>query len=213
MPTTPTIGSSPERSPFGEASQKYWGRRYSLFSRFDEGILLDEEGLFSVKPEAVAMHIASRLSGSTVLDAFCGVGGSAIAFARVGKTVITSDTSQTRLEMALRNAKIYGVEKRISFARRDTIEILRDRTTHFDAIYMDPAWGGPEYYKSEHFKLSMFSPDGDELLDSAFARECPLAFTVPKNFDVNEFAARKVSFCYEWNELDGTPIFATAYFG
>lgn len=33
---------------------KYWMQRYTLFARFDDGVLLDEEGWFSVTPEAIA---------------------------------------------------------------------------------------------------------------------------------------------------------------
>jgi hypothetical protein len=38
--------------------EKYWLQRYSLFSRYDEGIKLDEEGWYSVTPEVVARHQA-----------------------------------------------------------------------------------------------------------------------------------------------------------
>jgi trimethylguanosine synthase len=43
---------------------------------------LDEEGWYSVTPEAIATQIAERCRCDVVLDAFCGVGGNAIAFAR-----------------------------------------------------------------------------------------------------------------------------------
>ena len=37
---------------------KYWLQRYTLFSRFDEGVALDEEGWYSVTPEAIARHVS-----------------------------------------------------------------------------------------------------------------------------------------------------------
>ena len=58
-------------------------QRHRLFSRYSEGCLLDEEGWFSVTPEAIADQIAERCRCSTIIDAFCGVGGNAIAFAKV----------------------------------------------------------------------------------------------------------------------------------
>lgn len=42
---------------------------------------MDEEGWFSVTPEAIAKHHASRGSGGVVIDCFTGVGGNAIQFA------------------------------------------------------------------------------------------------------------------------------------
>ena len=94
-------------NPFGERAQKYWDRRYDLFSKWDEGVETDEVGLFSVKPERFALEIGNLLSGHAVLDAFCGIGGSAIGFARCGKRVIAVDIDRDRLSMAKRNAEIY----------------------------------------------------------------------------------------------------------
>ncbi|CAM6097192.1 unnamed protein product [Calypogeia fissa] len=60
---------------------KYWIQRYSLFTKFDEGVKMDEEGWFSVTPEIIAKHQASRCVTGLVIDAFTGVGGNAIQFA------------------------------------------------------------------------------------------------------------------------------------
>ncbi len=37
---------------------KYWMQRYSLWSRYDEGVRMDEEGWFSATPEVIALHQA-----------------------------------------------------------------------------------------------------------------------------------------------------------
>jgi trimethylguanosine synthase len=57
-----------------------FSQRERYFSRYYEGCLLDEEGWYSVTPELIANHIADRCRCDTILDAFCGVGGNAIAF-------------------------------------------------------------------------------------------------------------------------------------
>ena len=59
-----------------------FSQRERYFSRYYEGCLLDEEGWYSVTPELIANHIADRCRCDTILDAFCGVGGNAIAFAQ-----------------------------------------------------------------------------------------------------------------------------------
>ena len=66
--------SSP--SPFGSATQRYWDMRHALFTRFDEGIQIDEQGLYSAKPEAIALHVGRMLPGEVVLDPFFGAGSS-----------------------------------------------------------------------------------------------------------------------------------------
>ena len=44
---------------------KYWAQRRRLFKRFDEGIQLDAEGWYSVTPEVVADHVASRFADAS----------------------------------------------------------------------------------------------------------------------------------------------------
>lgn len=64
--------------------EKYWLQRYDLFTRYDEGIKLDEEGWYSVTPEEVAIRHAQHCrSSDVVIDCFTGVGGNAIQFAKV----------------------------------------------------------------------------------------------------------------------------------
>lgn len=59
-----------------------FSQRKRYFSLYEKGCLLDEEGWYSVTPERVANQIAERCRCDTILDAFCGVGGNAIAFAK-----------------------------------------------------------------------------------------------------------------------------------
>lgn len=61
--------------------EKYWFQRYDLFSRYDEGIKMDEQGWYSVTPEKIAITHAKRCENATVIDCFAGVGGNAIQFA------------------------------------------------------------------------------------------------------------------------------------
>lgn len=51
--------------PKDEVADKYWAQRKRLFSKFDEGIKLDKESWYSVTPEAIAGHIAQRVTSMT----------------------------------------------------------------------------------------------------------------------------------------------------
>ncbi|KAJ3525750.1 hypothetical protein NM688_g8357 [Phlebia brevispora] len=111
-----------------------------------------EEGWYSVTPELIATQIAERCRCDTILDAFCGVGGNAIAFAQTCERVIAIDTSPTRLALARHNAVIYGVEDRIEFILGDYLSFAEaymtlpnSSTRKIDAIFLSPPWGGPEY--------------------------------------------------------------------
>lgn len=61
-----------------EHIKKYFPKRYTLFSKFDEGIQMDEVGWYSVTPESVAKYTAERLSYQKIVDMFSGVGGNSI---------------------------------------------------------------------------------------------------------------------------------------
>ncbi|VVB16051.1 unnamed protein product [Arabis nemorensis] len=45
---------------------RYWIQRYDLFSRYDKGIEMDEEGWYSVTHEEIAVKQAERCRGKVV---------------------------------------------------------------------------------------------------------------------------------------------------
>ena len=70
------------RLPLSDPHTRYWRKRYSLFSAFDQGIRMNEAAWYSVTPEILAKHQAEKLVSEVgteafVVDAFSGVGGNA----------------------------------------------------------------------------------------------------------------------------------------
>ena len=60
-----------------------FAQRHLLLPQYDTlPLLLDETGWFSITPQPIASHIADRCQGDVIIDAFCGVGGNAVEFAR-----------------------------------------------------------------------------------------------------------------------------------
>lgn len=115
-----------------------------LFSRWHEGVRLDRVARASLTPEEPALDIARRMRAPVVLDAFCGAGGNAIAFARMPwcRKVIAVDLDPARLAMARHNAALYGVADRIEFACGDVLALAP--TLAADACFLDPPWdAGP----------------------------------------------------------------------
>ncbi|CAO3614132.1 unnamed protein product [Mucor hiemalis] len=142
-----------------EDMSKYYYQRYSYFSKFDEGVLMDREGWFSVTPEKIARHIAERCQSDVVIDAFCGCGGNSIQFALTCERVIAIDLDPVKLHCARENAKIYGVEDRIEFILGDFFELAPSLKA--DVVFLSPPWGGPSYLTEDTFDLkSMIPGDG-----------------------------------------------------
>ncbi|XP_018415617.1 PREDICTED: trimethylguanosine synthase [Nanorana parkeri] len=171
---------------------KYWAQRYRLFSRFDEGIKLDEEGWFSVTPEKIAEHIAQRvrqcINHAVVVDAFCGVGGNAIQFALAGMRVIAVDIDPVKLDLAYNNAQVYGVEDQIEFIRADYMCVAPDLKA--DAVFLSPPWGGPDYVSADIFDIkTMMNLDGFEVFQLSQQITQNIIYFVPRNTDVEQVAS------------------------
>ncbi|GJM16038.1 MAG: hypothetical protein DHS20C13_13650 [Thermodesulfobacteriota bacterium] len=171
---------------------------------------LDEEGLYSLALESVALEIAERTPGDLILDAFCGLGGSAIGFARAGKSVVSIEKDQSRLEMAKYNASLFEVSDRIEFINGDSLELLT--TLKADTIFLDPPWGGVDYNKREKFQLTDFEPDGTILLKLAFSITDSVVIRLPKNFDFSELQSFGRNYELEDNTLDKKLLHYCVYF-
>ena len=133
---------------------KYWAQRRRLFKKFDEGIQLDAEGWYSVTPEVVADHVGARFveasgrlvrcqvsnyskrknkqkqsKSMVILDAFCGCGGNAIAFAKLSASIVSLivcvDVDRTKLRKAAHNASIYNIPPhRIVFIEANSVAVM-----------------------------------------------------------------------------------------
>ncbi len=197
--------------PFGKSLQKYWDRRYELFSRFDEGIKTDEVGLYSVTPESIALEQAKRMDCKTIIDGFAGIGGNAIAFARLCEKVYAIENDRNRMMMAKHNAKLYGVDKKIVFIHGDFVREIKK--IEAEGVFLDPQWGlGPAYKNLKKFSLSDFEPDGNIIMEAVFGRFGKIALKVPRQFGLQELS-RFGSFDVESNVLKEREIFKTVYFG
>ncbi|WFC98896.1 putative diacylglycerol O-acyltransferase tgs1 [Malassezia yamatoensis] len=194
---------------------KYWHARHDLFSRFSEGILLDTESWYSVTPEAVAYRLAAQCACHTILDAFCGAGGNAIQFAMTCERVVAIDIDPLKIALARHNARIYGVEDKITFLCGDIRDFVGDRAQKdadvelwedcmnldFDVIFLSPPWGGVGYLNPalpknvenqkflDEFSLSELTPlQGPDLFRLARQVSKNVVLYLPRNTNLNEIS-------------------------
>ncbi len=159
-------------------------RRRALFSRWEQGVRADEEGLWSSTPEALADQLVHGLSGH-VVDGTCGLGSLALALARRPQVthVTAIDLDPARLAMARHNARVYGVEGRITFVHGDVCALLPG--LRGDALVLDPPWGGRDYDRAR-VGLAELGLD----LARALAHAPPrVRLKLPRSFDLSELAA------------------------
>lgn len=187
-----------------------FSQRHRYFSLYDEGCLLDHVGWYSVTPELIANQIAERCRCNTIVDAFCGVGGNAIAFAQTCERVIAIDNDETRLRLARHNAAIYGVADRIEFVLANFVQFVNTLARRgeagqgeraVDVIFLSPPWGGPSYLHgtdsdplsdaSQHpeFRLSDTTPiHGSELFKLAEHITPNIAYYLPRNTNLQDIS-------------------------
>ena len=115
-------------------------RRSTTPATTKRGIWLDDEARFSWTPEPLAELVAHDVKGLTVVDAGCGAGSNAIAFATAGARVIAIELNEGRLKHAMNNAKSYGVHREIEFRAGDAVAAI-EQGLRADMIFVDPPWG------------------------------------------------------------------------
>lgn len=192
--------------PLGPHLQHYWDR----LTEREREMMLDEEGLFSLALESVALHISEKTPGVLIADAFCGAGGNAIGFARMGKRVVAIDNNPLKLDMARHNAKLFDVEDNIEFIHGDCRDILT--LLKADTVFLDPPWGGTDYNRAERFYLSDFEPDGRMLLDLSFSLTPSVVLRLPKNFAMDELDKLGRAYETEQNTFNGRILHYCVYF-
>ncbi|KKK12346.1 hypothetical protein P175DRAFT_0501308 [Aspergillus ochraceoroseus IBT 24754] len=180
--------------------QNYWAQRYDIFSRYDEGIWLTDDAWFGVTPELISMKIALQIADAAssdrkvLVDAFAGAGGNTIAFARSGrwKRVYAIEKNPAVLKCAQHNAKIYGVEDKITWFLGDCFDVIKTHLKDlgpYSVLFASPPWGGPGYRSASVFDLQTMEPYSLEHLYteySAFTKDVVLY--LPRTSDLNQLA-------------------------
>ncbi|MFO7564825.1 MAG: class I SAM-dependent methyltransferase [Enhygromyxa sp.] len=147
------------------------------------GVRLDEEGRWSLTPERLALRIARTADRAPIVDAGCGLGGNAIAFARAGCRVTAIEADPVRLAHARHNAKIYQVDDRIRFVLGDALALAREHAERDAILYVDPPWG--REWKRDRCELAKL-PLLAALLSVAGPSYAALWAKVPPSFAIDE---------------------------
>ncbi|KAI5020736.1 hypothetical protein ZWY2020_045624 [Hordeum vulgare] len=149
---------------------------------------MDEEGWFSVTPEPIAKHHASRVGAGILIDCFTGVGGNTIQFAAKCNHVVAVDIDPQKIDCAQHNATVYGVNDHIDFIIGDFICIaphLKLLCAGRNRLHVT-SMGWTDYAKVDVYDIkTMLKPcdgDLDQLADMCLSIDPPWAVEVEKNY-------------------------------
>lgn len=182
--------------------KKYYDKRYKLFSKFDEGVQLNEELWYSVTPEKTAIFLLKLIlsyfpKNKAILDVFSGGGGNAIQFAKNFDRIIGIDVNIDNIKCAIANSKVYGVNDKITYLNIDWLEIclneknFKELKDMYDVeiLFGSPPWGGPKYLMQDVYDLNLLAPLGfKELLQSFFKITANVVIFLPRNSDINQLS-------------------------
>jgi len=176
--------------PFGPDYQVYWDMRHYLLRQFDQA-QVDATGLYTMVPEAPALDMARRASGSRSLDLCSGIGAMSLALARAGQWVTAIELDARRVGMARHNAQLYGVAERIDFRVADATQLpAATLPTDIHTVFLDPPWGRSpgDYQKRSSTRLEDLMLAGLDLRDLLSRLPgAEVMMRLPPNFDIRIF--------------------------
>lgn len=166
-------------------NNKFWLQRYYYFSKFDKGIMMDNESWYSVTPEEIAKYTAKLIKGKSIIDGFCGCGGNVIQFSKYCSKVYAIDISKKKLDLCRNNCKVYNCKDNIEFIHSDFLEMKNKIKA--DYIFLSPPWGGTEYKSSEIYSIKKYMhPDITQIVRVSMNVADNILFFLPRNLDLDE---------------------------
>ena len=147
------------------------------------------EGLYSVTRRRDAENILSFLrsrisdiSKRSITDATACVGGDTIHFSSYFRKVDSIEWKHDNFVVLRNNVEVYGL-KNVILHEGDATKIFNWKT---DVLYVDPPWGGPEYYKQQRLDLFIGSYRLDNWIEEILIRETYpkyIVLKVPQNYN------------------------------
>jgi hypothetical protein len=174
---------------------------------------VDEESRLSLTPEAIAEAQAALFAAPLIIDAFGGVGGNTLAFARAGKRVWMIEPDAVRLAAAERSLVAHGIRDRVSLIHgeiEDELVVLL-RSIPSAAVFLDPPWGGRDWNRQGMGWEALFGNFPG--LRPETLEDHELGLKLPRSFDLSSLPEREAGWRarLEWGDSEAPPKMLTAW--
>lgn len=189
-------------------SYKFYRKRRYLFSKYDQGIKLDDESWYSVTPESIGEYLAERVitalgtSKLNILDAFSGCGGNIIQFAKRVTKVYGCEIDEIKIKYCQDNCEIYGIDNyKILYKDYLTATKADFDNSHIDAIFLSPPWGGTGYLKMDKYTFDFMIPNFNQTLTQSLSLSKNLILYIPRNTDISEICSVLSIYANKMNDM------------
>lgn len=95
---------------------------------------------------------------------------------------MSNDIDPLKIHLLRNNAAVYGADN-IETSSSDFFH-LEFKRNEFEAVYMSPPWGGPEYHKLDRMMPGDFIPPLGMIISKSLALSDNVALLLPKNTDI-----------------------------
>lgn len=156
---------------------------------------LDQEALYSTTDQLTADKITKDLQrfvprGGRVADATACIGGNTYSFAQNFAAVDAYELDRRRAEYLEHNLGVLGVTN-VRVVHGDVLKRIQGR---YDAIMIDPQWGGPGYKQLTDVRLTLSGKPLDAVCFQLTNHAKYIAVKTPTNFAEAAFLADTAPF-------------------
>jgi 16S rRNA G966 N2-methylase RsmD len=127
-----------------------------------------------------------------ISDCTAGCGGDSISFLNKFKKVYSFERNLIRYYYLLNNIKQYKLTKKSQIYCSNFTNLLGEIEDH-DVIYIDPPWGGKDYYKSKQLRLNINNISIESyisnFIEDTKTKKVPslIVLKLPCNYDLKHF--------------------------
>ena len=132
-------------------------------------------------------HILPR--ETVVTDGTASIGGNIFELATLFKGVNAVEFDGDRVQMLANNVELLGLSMRVWVWHGDISKVFVAHTTNLrqDVLFLDPPWGGPEYWKQHRFCLFLNNMNLRQVCNLWANSTRLIALKLPCNFDFVDF--------------------------
>jgi len=171
-------------SSCASVEDELWRLRYHKFSKYDEGVKMDQDSWQVTPHEKIVKYLAKTICAphtvSKVIDGLCGVGGFSVHFAKHCK-VVGIDIDDKKIEMAKVNAGIYKVAENTEFIVNDFLEEIGNHEA--DLVILQPS-----LLDCSKFTIESIYPNLTQLVRSSLQASKSILIYLPPNLDATQVA-------------------------
>lgn len=159
--------------------------------KFSKKIYGDPDGIYMSCPEEISKHLAKKLSNyKTVVELCCAIGMTVIQLAQEIDYVYGIDMDKNRINAAIQNAQLYGVENKTKFIIGNVLDETILKSIKADVAVLDPDWSSSSNKKNHVSSLEMTQPNMKELFYKVKANITDnIVIRIPKTFSFDTLKA------------------------